>query len=325
MVLKQISYGTLQQVKITYNTMMNFIKSLFHTPLDLLTYMNLFSYETNLAIFYVFYTILLLIALMYFVTFTLGMFIKLLEWIDYYIGFDTIFSVIKWIIIGVIALSLVIFAAEMYKEHKKQDEIPTIPLFERETVNQEILIIQKVKYHFPNAKNSDLELIASEAKYFNLDLAWVYGIVARESSFRRHVVSGSNALGLFQIKKTTAKDATKIYSSYPEITRHSLLYNPRMNIEMGMAYIYMLWSEYYGYIDDLEKRKMVVTCAYNAGIGTIRNIFNGRSFYHACNVINQLSKQELEERLTYSLLKKGYKETFDYMYVVYDYKRMFSV
>lgn len=90
----------------------------------------------------------------------------------------------------------------------------------------------------------------------SIDPFFVYSVMRQESTFNYLITSPANACGLLQIIPPTAKklaDAEKIqnFSS-------ALLYNPYMNIRLGVRYLKDLLKEY-------ENDPMYVLANYNAG------------------------------------------------------------
>lgn len=241
---------------------------------------------------------------------------SIIEYIDDEIGFDNIFSFIIKSVLLIIGTVVFLVAYDFFKEQKTNIHVNSLV----ETKNS---VIKKIKSHYPNANNDDLELIYDETRYFNLELGLVYAIAATESSFIRSKKSKSNAYGLFQLKIDAAKDATVFYNNYQKITPDLLQFNEVSNIELGVAYIYLLWSKYLRHIDDEEKRKLILVYSYNGGIGRVLRIFNANSYEAQLN-INNLSINSIKSILNNRLLKKGFQETVTYQKRVYRRIHLFS-
>lgn len=100
------------------------------------------------------------------------------------------------------------------------------------------------------------EPVMQNAEKNNIDPAWVYGIMRRESAFSEDIKSPVGATGLMQIMPKTAKYMSqKIGSgniSYKKLTQ------AENNIELGSAYLNYLNGKYHGH-------KVLATASYNAG------------------------------------------------------------
>ncbi|WP_299072372.1 lytic transglycosylase domain-containing protein [uncultured Paraglaciecola sp.] len=90
------------------------------------------------------------------------------------------------------------------------------------------------------------------AKKNNIDVAWAYAIVRRESSFMPDAASHVGALGLMQVMPSTARYITK-----QKISRKSL-FNPNRNVELGTQYMRYLMNK-------VDNNPILATASYNAG------------------------------------------------------------
>ena len=102
---------------------------------------------------------------------------------------------------------------------------------------------------FPMPFDSQLQ---SNAKKNNIDVAWAYAIVRRESSFMPDAASHAGALGLMQVMPGTAR-----YLSKEKVKRNSL-FNPNRNVELGTQYMRYL-------MDKMDNNPILATASYNAG------------------------------------------------------------
>jgi soluble lytic murein transglycosylase len=102
---------------------------------------------------------------------------------------------------------------------------------------------------FPMPFDSQLQ---SNAKKNNIDVAWAYAIVRRESSFMPDAASHAGALGLMQVMPGTAR-----YLSKKKVKRNSL-FNPNKNVELGTQYMRYL-------MDKMDNNPILATASYNAG------------------------------------------------------------
>ena len=102
---------------------------------------------------------------------------------------------------------------------------------------------------FPMPFDSQLQ---SNAKKNNIDVAWAFAIVRRESSFMPDAASHAGALGLMQVMPGTAR-----YLAKTKIKRNSL-FNPNRNVELGTQYMRYL-------MDKMDNNPILATASYNAG------------------------------------------------------------
>ena len=103
-------------------------------------------------------------------------------------------------------------------------------------------------------------VITEESKAKNLDPHQVAGLIRQESVFNPRAKSGANAFGLMQLLVSTARLTAIKYGVNSTVTADSL-YEPRLNIQLGTAYLR----------DQLDKfgRIEYVAAAYNAGPGRV--------------------------------------------------------
>jgi len=101
-----------------------------------------------------------------------------------------------------------------------------------------------------NQKLSDAEVnrfskyILTYSKQYDVDYKLVAAVIAQESKFKVNAKSHAGALGLMQIMPTTGKNiAQKL-----KLSNYSLT-NPKDNIQIGVKFISILYSEYKGDIN----------------------------------------------------------------------------
>lgn len=104
------------------------------------------------------------------------------------------------------------------------------------------------------------EYVEKYSVEYGVDSLLVYAIIKAESNFKPNIKSNSNAMGLMQLMEETAKEtAEKIGVEYTE----DCLYNPEINIELGIKYYSELLVEY-------DNNYMLALTAYNAGTGNLK-------------------------------------------------------
>lgn len=102
--------------------------------------------------------------------------------------------------------------------------------------------------------------IKEEAKRHNVDPYQIAGLIRQETVFNPMARSRANALGLMQLLPSTAKAVARS-SNIGSITSNDL-FNPNLNIQLGVAYVRQLQSEF--------MRFEYVAAAYNGGETRVR-------------------------------------------------------
>jgi soluble lytic murein transglycosylase len=104
------------------------------------------------------------------------------------------------------------------------------------------------------------DIIVQESRARSLDPHQVAGLIRQESVFNPRATSSARAYGLMQLLVPTGKLTAQKYSVERDVTADSL-YEPRLNIQLGTAYLK----------DQMDKygRIEYVAAAYNAGPGRV--------------------------------------------------------
>lgn len=105
------------------------------------------------------------------------------------------------------------------------------------------------------------DLAQARAREFDLDEAWIYGLMRQESRFVAHARSRAGAQGLMQIMPATA---AWIARQLGEKRKGKVDVNhPETNVRYGSFYLKRV-------LDDLQGSPVLATAAYNAGPGRAR-------------------------------------------------------
>ena len=143
----------------------------------------------------------------------------------------------KSIIILAIFLAVIIISLTLYKALNIEEKI--------------LIYLYPVKYE---------EYVYRYSEELDIDPMLTFAIIKTESNFRQDAVSGSGAIGLMQIMEKTAKEqAQKLNIEYSDET----LYNPEMNLRIGLNYFNTL-------LDYYEQNYILAFTAYNAGLGNVQ-------------------------------------------------------
>ena len=101
------------------------------------------------------------------------------------------------------------------------------------------------------------KIIHDNAKFFNVDPYFVKGLIRQESLFNAQVQSRAGAIGLMQIMPETGR--TLYYDSKNSEPFHTeILFNPTINIKLGVKYIHKLNKRF-------NKNRTHILISYNAG------------------------------------------------------------
>ncbi|WP_283787344.1 transglycosylase SLT domain-containing protein [Bermanella sp. WJH001] len=150
------------------------------------------------------------------------------------------------------------------------------------------------------------------AQNYNLPPSLIFSIIHAESSFNPLARSQIPAFGLMQIVPHSAgKDATHMLFNKSRVLSPSYLYNPRKNVQVGAAYLHIL---YYRYLRDIENPKSRLYCAiaaYNAGTSSVMRTLTGQSsISSSTNAINRMQPNDVLRKLVRQMPSS---ETRDYV------------
>lgn len=104
------------------------------------------------------------------------------------------------------------------------------------------------------------EYVYKYSKENNIDPLLTFAIIKAESNFNRNIKSTSGAIGLMQLMESTANERANEIGE--DIIVKESLYNPEINIRIGVNYYSYLLKKYDGNI-------LIACAAYNAGIGNV--------------------------------------------------------
>lgn len=164
------------------------------------------------------------------------------------------------------------------------------------------------------------ESVHSYAHEHNIPAPLIFAIIETESSFNPRAKSPIPAFGLMQlVPRSGARDAYKFVFAKDKVVKEKYLYNPDNNIQLGTAYLHLLYYKRFKKIKDPEARTLATIAAYNAGPNSVIRAFTGRytkrnypSRYswrrHAYKKINKLSTDDLYKHFRANLPSKETRE-----------------
>ncbi|MEI9532733.1 transglycosylase SLT domain-containing protein [Moellerella wisconsensis] len=140
------------------------------------------------------------------------------------------------------------------------------------------------------------QFIRESAHRYQVEETLIRAIIEVESNFRPDVVSKSNAVGLMQIKASTAgRDAFRYQGRSGEPSTRELK-DPRTNIDLGTAYIRILREQQLTGIAHPQTMYYATVVAYVNGAGALLRTFdNDRRV--AINKINRLTPEEFYQHV----------------------------
>ncbi|MGM0534327.1 MAG: murein transglycosylase domain-containing protein [Campylobacterota bacterium] len=160
------------------------------------------------------------------------------------------------------------------------------------------------------------------ARQYGIDRALVYAIMKTESSFNPYAVSHIPAYGLMQIVPTTAGvDANEFIRGSKRPPSRDYLFDPANNIQMGTAYLHILYERYLDEVHHPLNQEYAVISAYNTGAGNVLRTFDPNR-KKAFAKINRLRPPQLYDKLRRKL---PYAETRRYLHKVTSAKKEFII
>ncbi|VEI71256.1 Endo-type membrane-bound lytic murein transglycosylase A precursor [Serratia rubidaea] len=139
------------------------------------------------------------------------------------------------------------------------------------------------------------DYIRQAASNYGVDENLIKAIIQVESGFNPLAVSKSNAVGLMQLKASTAgRDAYRMKGRRGQPSLRELK-DPAVNIDLGAAYINILQAQLAG-INDPKTRQYATIVSYANGAGAMLRTFSSDRRV-AVNRINQLSPDEFYQHI----------------------------
>lgn len=159
------------------------------------------------------------------------------------------------------------------------------------------LIVPLVPNHLNQRAQKYLRLVQQAARRYRLDESLILAIIQTESSFNPYAVSGSQALGLMQVRQESAGvDVFTHIKRRRGRPSRSYLFNPSKNIDTGAAYLHLLHTRYLGKIRHPLSRRYAVIAAYNGGTSAVLRTFS-TDYHTALAMMNQLSPDQVYQTL----------------------------
>lgn len=176
----------------------------------------------------------------------------------------------------------------------------------------------------PNFANKQAEkyrdVVNRFAGRYKLSPSLVYAIIRTESNFNPFAVSSAPAYGMMQLVPSSGgREAFRHVKGRDEMPSRDYLFDPENNIELGTAYLNVLFERQLEDVQHPVSREYCVISAYNTGPSNVLRAFS-KDRVAALNSINSLEPPGVYERLRAHL---PYEETRHYLAKVVNFRRQF--
>ncbi|MEI7841981.1 MAG: murein transglycosylase domain-containing protein [Gallionellaceae bacterium] len=174
----------------------------------------------------------------------------------------------------------------------------TIPLNEDRQENNEIQIAESVRDATEKYKVSyDLAMaIIKTESNFNIGAGSKKGAL----DIRDPAAFESNPWGLMQVvPQRSGRGGWKRAKKQDRMPTAEELLNPKLNLEIGVAYLAVLQDSYFNGVKDDKKREMLMISAYHESPEKVFGVFSAKGKKEeAVAAINKLTQEEVKDRLS---------------------------
>ena len=157
--------------------------------------------------------------------------------------------------------------------------------------------------------------VQANANRFSLEPQLIMAVIHTESYFNPFAISHAGAYGLMQvIPRYAGREAYQFVFREDRIITPQYLYQPTNNIDLGSAYLYLLYNKHFADIQGGDKRLYLTICGYNWGPTAIRQ-----------KIIQRYQVSFMPSEKLYRLLRyRTPKETSDYLKRVTERSHLYS-
>ncbi len=151
------------------------------------------------------------------------------------------------------------------------------------------------------------ESVSRYSEEHDIAMPLIFAIMETESFFNPTAKSPVPAFGLMQlVPETGARDAYRFLFARDRILKDAYLYDADNNIQLGVAYLHLLYNRYLNRIKDPRSRQWATIAAYNTGVHNVISSFIGEYTktkhvnrwlwkQQALNKINRMRPEEVYE------------------------------
>jgi len=164
------------------------------------------------------------------------------------------------------------------------------------------------------------KLVEFHARKFHIPTPLIYSIIETESFFNPNAKSSIPAFGLMQLVPATgARDAYKFIYNKDVVVKEEYLYLPGKNIELGVAYLHVIYYKYLHKIQDPTTKLWIMIAAYNTGVVNVMKSVMGPYSRHkygslynwknmAIDKFNEMDPEQVYNHLQKHLLSDETRE-----------------
>lgn len=169
---------------------------------------------------------------------------------------------------------------------------------------RKVVHIQMPLVHDNLSKSAALykDIVRKYSERFRIEQPLIFAVIEQESAFNPEAVSSAPAYGLMQLVPTSGGvHAYSFVYGVEKVPTKSYLFDPERNIELGTAYLRILYNMF-NRVNDLDCRRLCVIAGYNTGAGNVSRAFIGSTrLSNAYDEINKFSYRQLYRHLTHHL------------------------
>lgn len=146
------------------------------------------------------------------------------------------------------------------------------------------------------------DIVKKYSNKFQIEQPLIFAVMEQESSFNPQATSHIPAYGLMQLVPTSGGvHAYSFVYGIEKVPTKSYLFDPERNIELGTAYLRILYNTFEK-VKNVHCRRLCVIASYNTGAGNVSRAFIGTTrISNAYNEINKLDYTKLYHHLTNKL------------------------
>lgn len=146
------------------------------------------------------------------------------------------------------------------------------------------------------------DIVKKYSERFQIEQPLIFAVIEQESSFNPKATSHVPAYGLMQLVPTSGGiDAYSFVYGVKKAPTRSYLFEPDNNIELGTAYLRILYNQF-AEIKDEHCKRLCVIASYNTGAGNVSRAFIGTTrLSNAYDEINKFNYNQLFLHLTNNL------------------------
>ena len=158
------------------------------------------------------------------------------------------------------------------------------------------------------------------AAQYKVSPSLVFAVIRTESNFNPFAVSSAPAYGMMQLVPSSGgREGYRAAKGRDQAPTKDYLFDAENNIELGTAYLGVLFSKQLDYVSNVTSREYCVISAYNTGPSNVLKAFS-KDKVAAVNGINALEPPGVYEKLRTNL---PYEETRQYLVKVVGYRKQF--